>query len=177
MSQKRCLPHYFIARNNLLDYYSDEEVQTLCVHIEALRVFPIQCIQHLCDAYGWGKTFTNAFFVLNDCEHFARTKDIDHAWVKNFIPASLRSIISMFFDKRRAHLKWACGRFGNISTFCSRHKRCNLNYKIFPKDTNECSDVWWNGFLVLTEIMFINKIKYKSVLHKRTRNHLCKQDF
>lgn len=111
MSQKRCLPHYFIARNNLLDYYSDEEVQTLCVHIEALRVFPIQCIQHLCDAYGWGKTFTNAFFVLNDCEHFARTKDIDHAWVKNFIPASLRSILLLtkfkLFENTYMYLKTA----------------------------------------------------------------------
>lgn len=107
--RKRCLPHYFIAKNNLLDYYSDEEVQTLCIHIEALRVFPIQCIQHLFDAYGWGKTFTHQFLVLNDCEHYARTNDIDHTWVNVFIPATLRSILPLtkfkLFEETYMYLK------------------------------------------------------------------------
>lgn len=109
--KKRCLPHYFIAKNNLLDYYSDEEVQTLCIHIEALRVFPIQCIQHLFDAYGWGKIFTHVISVLNDCEHYARTNDIDHTWINVFIPATLRSILPFtkfkLFEETYMYLKTA----------------------------------------------------------------------
>lgn len=93
--KKRCIPHYFIARNNLLDYYSDEEVQALCVHIEALRVFPIQCIEHLFDAYGWGFILRNGMSVLKDCEHFERTRDIKYAWEKVFIPANLKSIMPL----------------------------------------------------------------------------------
>lgn len=93
--KKRCIPHYFIASNNLLDYYSEEEVQALCVHIEALRVFPIQCIEHLFDAYGWGSILKNGMSVLKDCEHFERTKDINYTWEKVFIPANLKSIMPL----------------------------------------------------------------------------------
>lgn len=93
--KKRCIPHYFIASNNLLEYYSEEEVQALCVHIEALRVFPIQCIEHLFDAYGWGSILKNGMSVLKDCEHFERTKDINYTWEKVFIPANLKSIMPL----------------------------------------------------------------------------------
>ena len=90
--KKRSIPHYFIAKNNLLDYYSEEEVQELCIHVEALRVFPVQCLEHLLDAYGWKSILESRLTILCDCEHFARTRDINHSWLNVFIPSIIKSM-------------------------------------------------------------------------------------
>ncbi|XP_062620268.1 uncharacterized protein LOC134281845 [Saccostrea cucullata] len=62
--KKRFLPHYFIPSNNIIDCYSSEEIDTLCVYVEAIRLFPIFTIQSVTELHGYlfGGRLSNHLF-------------------------------------------------------------------------------------------------------------------
>ncbi|XP_062613070.1 uncharacterized protein LOC134274844, partial [Saccostrea cucullata] len=101
--KKRNIPHYFIPENNLIDCYSEKEIQTIATYIEAFRVLPIHCLGNMYKRHGWKNVFTPSLAVLKDCKQFSETRDIRHAWLNVFLPASMKMATSIvnfgFYDQ------------------------------------------------------------------------------
>lgn len=47
------LPNYFIPENNLIDCHRDEDINTLCVVVEYIRLFPASVIQIVAEKHGY----------------------------------------------------------------------------------------------------------------------------
>jgi hypothetical protein len=84
------IPHYFISENNLIDYYTEKEIQTISTYIEAVRVLPTQCLENMYGRHGVKYRVKQLEAVLKDCQHYSQTRDITHSWLNIFHPTSLK---------------------------------------------------------------------------------------
>ncbi|XP_061175918.1 uncharacterized protein LOC133184861 [Saccostrea echinata] len=114
--KNRNIPHYFIPENNLIDYYSEKEIQTIATYIEAFRVLPIQCLQNMYNRHGWKHVFKPALGVLKDCKHFSETRDIHHAWLNVFHPTSMKAVTGFAsFGLYEAAYQYICEAYDKLN--------------------------------------------------------------
>lgn len=71
------LPHYFIPEKNLFDHFSANDINTLRVYVESIRVFPVQITDFVVEKHGfaYGPNFVRS--ALQDTQFFAKTREID----------------------------------------------------------------------------------------------------
>lgn len=95
--KRKFLPDYFVASNNIIDSYSDDEITTLCVYMEAIRVFPTMTISFIAEKYGYrfGAYFDK--YVSRGCPAFLKSRDLSNALMKTFIPITYG--VSRFFAR------------------------------------------------------------------------------
>ena len=85
----RCLPHYFITSNNLIDSFSVKELNDICVNVECIRMFPLFVLQFTAEKHGY--TFAQKLIkiVFQDCRCFQHNKDLMTLFTDAFIPGTL----------------------------------------------------------------------------------------
>ncbi|XP_062596808.1 uncharacterized protein LOC134258294 [Saccostrea cucullata] len=88
----RFLPHYFIPTNNLIDCFSETEIEAVCVNVQCLRLFPLIVIQNIVESHGYDYAPKLINMVFENCKSFARTKDITTVFTNAFIPGTVRSV-------------------------------------------------------------------------------------
>ena len=74
--RRRVLPHYFIPQRNLIEDLSADDLDTLCVIVESVRVFPVHISQFIAIKHGItnGENFVRS--ILEDSVSFTNTRDI-----------------------------------------------------------------------------------------------------
>lgn len=88
--KSRFLPHYFIQEKNLFDHFSANDINTLCVYVESIRVFPVQITQFVVEKHGFAYGPNLVRSILKDTQFFAKTREIDPV-VSNGIPLTYRT--------------------------------------------------------------------------------------
>lgn len=80
----RHLPHYFMSSFNLIESFSPEEINEICVNIECIRMFPLTVIQI---------TAENLIrMVLKDCKDFKENRDSITLFTEAFMPGTVGSM-------------------------------------------------------------------------------------
>ncbi|XP_061196357.1 uncharacterized protein LOC133204620 [Saccostrea echinata] len=87
----RFLPHYFIPTNNLIDCFSDNDINALCICIESLRLFPANIIQFVAEKHGHMYGANLVRIVLSDIPTFVQTMKLRATVENTFIPISIRT--------------------------------------------------------------------------------------
>ncbi|XP_061186978.1 uncharacterized protein LOC133195125 [Saccostrea echinata] len=95
--KRKFLPHYYISSNNTIDYYSDEDIETICVYMEAIRFFPAIAISFIAERHGYGFSWNLNKHVLSNCNEFAISRDLQNEYQRSFTSAALR--VSKFFSR------------------------------------------------------------------------------
>ncbi|XP_061196356.1 uncharacterized protein LOC133204619 [Saccostrea echinata] len=90
--RKKNLPHYFIQSCNLIENYTEVDLEAILIQIEAIRVFPVQTIQYLAENYGYTYGANLSRFILQDCRRFASNRDILSTYHDVFVPGTIRTI-------------------------------------------------------------------------------------
>lgn len=87
----RFLPHYFIPTNNLIDCFSDDDINALCVCIESIRLFPAKIMQFVAEKHGLLYAANLVKFVLSDIRTFIQKKDLRATLENSLIPMAIRT--------------------------------------------------------------------------------------
>ncbi|XP_061162441.1 uncharacterized protein LOC133171671 [Saccostrea echinata] len=90
--RKRHLPHYFIPSFNLFENYKEEDLDSIFIQIEAIRLFPVQTIQFLTENYGYTYGASLSRLVLQDCRRFASSREILSTYYDVFVPGTIRTV-------------------------------------------------------------------------------------
>lgn len=82
--KKRFLPHYFIPQRNLLDSFSTNDLDTLCVIVESIRVIPVHVTQFIVEKHGYSYGPNLVRSVLTNTKLFTNSRElnssVDH-WI------------------------------------------------------------------------------------------------
>ncbi|XP_062609101.1 uncharacterized protein LOC134270865 [Saccostrea cucullata] len=113
--RERNLPHYFIPSFNLFENYKEEDLEIMCIQIEAIRLFPVQTLQFLTESYGYSYGANLSRLVLQDCKRFASSRDILSTYHDVFIPGTIKTVK---FLTRQGYYKAAY--FLLLNTYVSR---------------------------------------------------------
>ena len=72
----RVLPHYFIPERNLIEDFSADDLDTLCVIVESVRVFPVHISQFIANKHGitYGENLVRS--ILVDSVSFTNTRNV-----------------------------------------------------------------------------------------------------
>ncbi|XP_062622063.1 uncharacterized protein LOC134283560 [Saccostrea cucullata] len=93
--KRRYIPHYFISSNNIIDDFTEDEIDTICVFVEAMRLFPAMFVSLVARRHGYTFTENLRLGVLNDCKGFSKSRNLNGLYRKKFAPMTLR--VSKFF--------------------------------------------------------------------------------
>ncbi|XP_062596832.1 uncharacterized protein LOC134258320 [Saccostrea cucullata] len=86
------LPHYFIPTNNLIECYSSQEIEAVCVNIECIRLFPVEVIQNIAENHGYHYAPKLIQMVFENCKSFLHNENLASSLMNAFTPGTLRSI-------------------------------------------------------------------------------------
>ncbi|XP_060077559.1 uncharacterized protein LOC132557089 [Ylistrum balloti] len=87
------LPHYFIPSNNMIDHLSDDVLQRMVTHLEAVRQFPVTSIILLAEAHGLSSSWMSDP-IINDIPAFTKHRDLQKSFAEVFIPTTLKNAIN-----------------------------------------------------------------------------------
>lgn len=87
------LPHYFIRSNNMIDHFSDDALQNIVTHMEAVRQFPVMSIVILAEGHGLTSSWM-ADPIIEDIPTFTKHHDLQKSFVEVFIPTTLKNAIN-----------------------------------------------------------------------------------
>ncbi|XP_033758531.1 uncharacterized protein LOC117340864 isoform X2 [Pecten maximus] len=87
------LPHYFIHSNNMIDHFSDDALQQIVTHLEALRQFPVTAIVLLAESHGLTSSWM-ADPIIEDIPVFTEHRDLQKSFAEVFIPTTLKNAIN-----------------------------------------------------------------------------------
>jgi hypothetical protein len=90
--KSKCLPHYFISTNNLIDCFQAEDIEALYVNVESIRAFPVTIIRNIANDYGYRYAPKVIKMVFENCKTFVHNKDLLTVFMSAFIPGTLCSI-------------------------------------------------------------------------------------
>lgn len=88
----RHLPHYFMPSFNLVESFSPEEINEICVNIECIRMFPLTVIQITTENYGYNFAENLIRMVLKDCKDFKENRDSITLFTEAFMPGTVGSM-------------------------------------------------------------------------------------
>lgn len=88
----RHLPHYFMSSFNLIESFSPEEINEICVNIECIRMFPLTVIQITAENHGYNFTENLIRMVLKDCKDFKENRDSITLFTEAFMPGTVGSM-------------------------------------------------------------------------------------
>lgn len=87
--KERFLPNYFIPENNLLDCFREDDVNTLCIIIEYIRIFPASVIQIVGEKHGYKFAANLIKRVLSQTKEFIVNKNFDVFLVELCLPLTV----------------------------------------------------------------------------------------
>ncbi|XP_048758615.2 uncharacterized protein LOC125668458 isoform X2 [Ostrea edulis] len=90
--KRKNLPHYFIPSRNLLDCYTEEEIDDIYFQTEAARLFPLQTIQFLASKYGYSYGSKLEAIIFQNCRNFARNRNLVQDYREYFVPGTIRTV-------------------------------------------------------------------------------------
>ncbi|XP_048741504.2 uncharacterized protein LOC125655301 isoform X1 [Ostrea edulis] len=85
----RFLPHYFNPDNNLIDTFTEMDIDAIYVHIESIRLFPTTCAMFVAEKHGYGYGENLVRHVLSDLAYFTQARDLYMVYNNTFVPLSL----------------------------------------------------------------------------------------
>ncbi|XP_062598245.1 uncharacterized protein LOC134259663, partial [Saccostrea cucullata] len=85
------LPHYFIPQNNLIDCFSTEEIDTICVCVESIRAFPAHTAQFVAENHGFTYGSNLVKSLLSDIACFVQTRDVAAVVEHTMVPCTYRT--------------------------------------------------------------------------------------
>jgi hypothetical protein len=88
----KCLPHYFISTNNLIDCFRAEDIEALCVNVECIRSFPVTVIQNIAKNHGYSYAPNLIKMVFENCKSFVHNNDLVTVFMNAFTPGTLNSV-------------------------------------------------------------------------------------
>ncbi|XP_062622062.1 uncharacterized protein LOC134283559 [Saccostrea cucullata] len=93
--KRKFFPHYFVSSNNIIDHFTDYELGSICVYIEAIRLFPTMAVSFVAERHGYifSRNLNNN--ILNDCKVLSISRDISGIYQKTFLPTTF--LIAKFF--------------------------------------------------------------------------------
>jgi hypothetical protein len=100
----RFLPHYFIPDNNLIDTFTEKDIDAIHVNIESIRLFPTTCAVFVAEKHGYGYGENLVRCVHADLAHFTQAKDLYMVYKNTFVPLS---IATAKFLSRKGHYEAA----------------------------------------------------------------------
>ena len=94
--KKRVLPHYFIPQRNLIERFSADDIATLCIVVESVRVFPVHVSQFVVEKHGitYGENLVRS--ILDNSVSFSSSRDVDYLIIK-VVPETYRT--TKFFSR------------------------------------------------------------------------------
>lgn len=99
--KKRFLPHYFIPQRNLLDSFSTNDLDTLCVIVESIRVFPVHVTQFIVEKHGYSYGPNLVRSVLTNTKLFTNSRELNSSvdqWIsKTYETARYLSRFGYYF--------------------------------------------------------------------------------
>lgn len=75
--KKRFLPHYFIPQRNLLDSFSAQDLDALCVFVESIRVFPVHVTQLIVEKHGFSYGPNLVRSILTNTKLFTNSREMN----------------------------------------------------------------------------------------------------
>ncbi|XP_048754481.2 uncharacterized protein LOC125665725 [Ostrea edulis] len=90
--KRKNLPYYFIPSRNLLDCYTEEEIDDIYFQTEAVRLFPVQTIQFLASKYGYSYGSKLETIIFQNCRNFARNRNLVQTFKNDFVPGTIRTV-------------------------------------------------------------------------------------
>ncbi|XP_061179355.1 uncharacterized protein LOC133187979 [Saccostrea echinata] len=88
--KRRLLPHHFIPEINLLECFLPTDIDTFCVIIESIRVFPATILQFVAEKHGFLYATKLVRDSLKNLTKFVETRDIVSVTKNTLIPGSFR---------------------------------------------------------------------------------------
>lgn len=116
--KKGVLPHYFIPQRNLLDSFSTNDLETLCVIVESIRVFPVQVTQFIVEKHGFSYGQNLVRSVLTNTKSFTNSRE-------------LNSVVDHGISETYGTARYL-SRFGYYDTTCELLKRIHDLIKLLP---------------------------------------------
>lgn len=124
------MPHYFIPQRNLLDSFSAQDLDALCVFVESIRVFPVQVTQLIVEKHGFSYGPNLVRSILTNTKLFTNSREmntvVDHG------------ISGMYGTARYL------SRFGNYHATCELLERIHELTKLSPG--NRASESFYDFF-------------------------------
>ena len=96
--RKRNIPNYFVEDNNMIDHFDRGAIQKLADAIEALRIFPLQCLTFLASEKGYQRSWL-VDVVLRDVECFKKDCDVHRTICRVFVPVLIRQAKKLAFNE------------------------------------------------------------------------------
>ncbi|XP_062578053.1 uncharacterized protein LOC134239939 [Saccostrea cucullata] len=87
----RFLPHYFIPQSNLIDCFSVEEIDTICVYVESIRAFPAHTAQFVAENHGFTYGPNLVKSLLNDIACFVQNRNVAAVVEHTVVPCTYRT--------------------------------------------------------------------------------------
>jgi hypothetical protein len=85
----RFLPHYFNPDNNLIDTFTEKDIDAIHVNIESIRLFPTTCVMFVDEKHGYWYGEKLVRCVPADLAQFTQTTDQYMVYKNTFVPLSL----------------------------------------------------------------------------------------
>lgn len=121
--KERFLPHYFIPENNLLDCFRDDDVNTLCIIIKYIRIFPASVIQIVGEKHGYKFAGNLIKRLLSHAKDFSANKNFNVFVMELCLPLTVAT--AKFMARK--------GFYGESFSILKR----GLEQRLFVPDTNK----------------------------------------